>query len=195
MTPLVRVPSGPGGMRYPAPEIGSTFKSLTVASEAWIRPGKGQWLWTVCVCGRTTTKRVAHLLRGIVTSCGCVRPPQIKPWPERFWSKVDRRGPDECWPWTAAKNRGYGVIGAGPRSSGRKFATRVSWELEHGAPPRSDMDILHRCDNPPCVNPAHLFEGTAADNVADMLGKGRESRGRRHGDAVRAGKARERSTR
>lgn len=96
-----------------------------------------------------------------------------KPLADRFWPKVDRRGPDECWPWKAARRAaGYGKIGRGKSGRGWMLAHRASWELAHG-PISSETLVLHRCDNPPCVNPAHLFLGTHADNVHDMVAKGR----------------------
>lgn len=98
-----------------------------------------------------------------------------KPWPnprplqERFWEKVKKT--DGCWEWTGYRTRkGYGEVYI--RGEGSRRAHRVSYQLHHGTVPKS-MQILHRCDNPPCVNPDHLFLGTAADNTRDMLEKGR----------------------
>jgi hypothetical protein len=94
----------------------------------------------------------------------------LLPTTDRFWKKVDRRGERECWSWTAARNScGYGSFW-----DGRAVvqASRFSWQLENGPIP-AGLYVLHSCDNPPCVNPAHLFLGTQGDNVADRKAKGR----------------------
>lgn len=94
----------------------------------------------------------------------------------RFWSKVDQRGPDECWAWQGwIDQKGYGYFGYRYRM---RRAHRISWLLTHGEWP-GDLMVLHRCDNPSCVNPAHLFLGTAQDNTDDMIIKGRKRVGYR----------------
>lgn len=90
---------------------------------------------------------------------------------ERFWAKVDKRGPDECWPWLGARSKGYGNIKWNGVSGIR--ATHASLELAGRPRPNPDLIACHSCDNPPCVNPAHLWWGTLKDNFHDALAKGR----------------------
>lgn len=102
-----------------------------------------------------------------------------KPVADRFWAKVDRQGPDDCWEWQGATSAfGHGDFPA----LGQHAAHRVSYLLNVGPIPPG-LFVLHRCDNPPCVNPAHLEVGTQLDNQRQMVARGRSAVGERHGSA------------
>lgn len=97
----------------------------------------------------------------------------------RFWAKVDVGSEGSCWVWTGAvDSRGYGrlAIDCSARPIKYMSAHRFSHTLWFGPIPEG-MLICHRCDNPPCCNPAHLFPGTQADNMRDMAQKGRGGTG------------------
>jgi hypothetical protein len=95
-------------------------------------------------------------------------PPIPKTSEERFWAKVQRGGPDDCWI-SATNRRRYGQFSVDGKAV---LAHRFSYALVHG-PILDGLHVLHRCDNPPCVNPTHLFLGTNADNMRDREAKGR----------------------
>ena len=106
----------------------------------------------------------------------------------RFWAKVDKTG--ACWLWTAGTNDGgYGRFR--DTAAGRTMgAHRKAYELSSGEAIPSGVMVLHRCDNPPCVNPGHLFLGSHAENMADRQRKCRQAKGPAFAAATAATRAR-----
>lgn len=94
---------------------------------------------------------------------------------QRFWRKVDIRGPDECWPWIAGRDfRGYGRFRTDERPT---WSHIYALEEKLGRKLHPGCCSMHSCDNPPCNNPAHLFEGTVRENTEEMWDKGRAKPG------------------
>jgi len=111
------------------------------------------------------------------------------PLVDRFWAKVDRRGPDECWEWTSIRTAyGYGMILTGPHGAQRKTRAHVLALQLDGRPLLHGQITLHSCDNPPCVNPAHLRGGTHSENLRDAWARTR----RRKRNAAGASEAQDR---
>lgn len=86
-----------------------------------------------------------------------------------FWDKVDIRGIDDCWEWTAGMIKGYGIYR-------HRRAHRVSWEMANGKKIPPGLHVMHACDNPACVNPQHLSLGTHQENMDDRHIKGRDAK-------------------
>lgn len=101
-----------------------------------------------------------------------------RPAIDRFWEKVNKT--EGCWNWTGGTNWDfYGVMKVDGRNV---IASRFSWQI-HFSPIPAGMRVCHKCDNPRCVRPDHLFLGTDADNSRDMVQKGRQVRGEKNGPA------------
>lgn len=138
--------------------------------------GKSRWQ-CLCDCGADHQADAYHLRSGKIVSCGCQgrenRRLAVERWAsetlaERFWKLVDKSA--ECWLWKGSRyEAGYGRLTFRYENM---QAHRVSYELAFGVAP-GEMLVCHRCDNPPCVRPDHLFLGTAKDNTQDAIAKGR----------------------
>jgi hypothetical protein len=95
------------------------------------------------------------------------------PLEERFWRFVQKS--DGCWIWTGNKSGpGYGRIAIGPKKLGYVQAHRLSWEMHNNQQIQDGMVVMHKCDNPSCVNPSHLMVGSYKENTQDMIAKGRK---------------------
>ena len=94
---------------------------------------------------------------------------------DEFWAKVDRSGgPDACWPWLGVRSKkGYGQWRPEGHRTVPVYAHRLSYQLAHGGIPKGAY-VLHTCDNPPCVNPAHLGVGSQTDNMREMYDRARD---------------------
>jgi hypothetical protein len=128
----------------------------------------------VCICeicqrAFTVDPYVVREGRGKYCSTKCYHQSTIKPLPERFWSYVLKT--EDCWLWQGGRSpTGYGVFSL--NSTKQIRAHRMAFELTFGLI-LPGLLCLHRCDQPPCVRPDHLFLGTSKDNTSDMFSKGR----------------------
>lgn len=100
------------------------------------------------------------------------------PVEKRFWTRVKKT--KECWIWQGAlRGGGYGAVWIGGGKGGHHPAHRIAYELTYG-PISPAIQVLHNCDNPPCVRPDHLFLGTSLTNMQDKIKKGRAGNTRPH---------------
>ena len=147
------------------------------------------WL-CLCDCGNEKTVRQQKLLQGTTKSCGCIRKEKAKKWASKLNLVVDVEkyikdrvsiNPDTgCWEWVGSFfSNGYARAGLKGYS---KRASRLCYSYFVGEIPKN-MFACHKCDNPGCVNPDHIFIGTAKDNLLDMSNKGRSLRGEKSPNA------------
>jgi hypothetical protein len=155
---------------------------LSAEMRAWVEANQNKHP-CACGCGGFVKVSAENRRKGIPKTKHGHHLNPSRPPEERFWSAVVKQA--ACWVYTGRRDgAGYGALFVGRR--GKRLhsvkAHRYSWELHNGPIPPG-LCVLHRCDNPPCVNPVHLFLGTIKDNVDDMVAKGRHRHG--PGDASR----------
>lgn len=137
------------------------------------------------VCGTHFESYPRIVAEGGARFCSkdCHKSRPTVPLTERFYRYVGPVTGTGCILWTGAVSiGGYGIIGSGIAKGDYVYANRLSYEIFIGPIPES-LFALHRCDNPPCVNPFHLFLGTHLDNARDKVAKGRQPKGENHGRA------------
>lgn len=159
---------------------GQTFGRLTVVGPRGSNGRRALWE-CMCGCGAVCVANSDALRSRKKASCGCVKaaifgPRDPRPTEDRLCDYVARAAADACWEFNGQRDRkGYGRLSRGRRGEGSTSAHRAAWIAANGAIP-AGLCVLHRCDNPPCCNPAHLFLGTIADNNRDMAEKGRAAK-------------------
>ena len=160
---------------YPSQAARRRYCSHQCKSLARAESAKGGTVERSCAyCGASFVIHPSDAARRVYCSLACKHLGRRQQTIARFWANVDQSS--ECWEWKAARDPyGYGAA----RYEAKKIHShRLAYILTYGPIPKG-MQICHRCDNPPCCRPDHLFLGTAADNAADREQKGRGRHGRK----------------
>ena len=148
---------------------GKKFGKLTVISYAGLDNTKKNSKWNCnCECGKKTVVGRPCLVQGHTQSCGCICSPPKEEYEiereKRFFKFVEKT--DSCWIWKGAKDKeGYGIFN---NRTKKVKAHRYAYSLFKKEKINSGYFICHACDNPSCVNPDHLYEGTHTDNMKDL---------------------------
>lgn len=116
----------------------------------------------------------------LVCPCGCGHVFSHNTLEERLWNQVSKgKEPDDCWEWVGTTNQkgyGYTALSSSGEKNGKKLYThRLAYQLTYGPIPEG-MHVCHKCDNPRCCRPDHLFLGTHQENMSDMVSKGRSTK-------------------
>lgn len=159
------------GMSFTAGRNGRKYCSLLCRGRAQTKRSNSS---AQCeYCGQPFLAKLCYMRKGLVRFCSrkCYELGRVVSPAIRFWAKVDKRGENECWPWLGARSSGYGKFGIRDGESPQN-AHRVAYALTHGEIPEGKQ-INHTCDNRRCVNPAHLYAGTAKQNTGDAINRGR----------------------
>lgn len=158
---------------------GRSFGGITVVKFYGMKSNRRACWECLCDCGNTFYLCTSDLTGGKRTccpKCSNVKKAQAASYPRSsestFWAKVDKKSPNDCWEWTAQLMPGKMPYGRMMYSRKRWLTHRLAWTFTFGQIPEGLL-VCHKCDNPKCCNPSHLFLGTDKDNFDDMANKGR----------------------
>jgi hypothetical protein len=162
--------------------IGKGVSVHRAAYEAWVGPiPDGKFVCNTCKNKRCCNPE--HLFLGSHENTKHLARIALE---NRFWSRVEKLGSEDCWPCSGGKDKdGYGQIfrpnGVGEPGTNLRMH-RLCWEISNGPIPKGKL-VCHHCDNPPCCNPNHLFLGGQLENKRDSIAKGRHIKGEKQSSA------------